>query len=86
MQLIDHGRTITAAVRAPRLHHQWLPDAVIAEESTDAELLAALEELGHRVVRRPRLGHANCIEVDPATAGFRAIADEERDGGKALAY
>jgi gamma-glutamyltranspeptidase/glutathione hydrolase len=86
LQLIDYGRSISEAVRAPRIHHQWLPDVVMVEESVDAALVAALEARGHRVVRRPSIGHANCLEVDPLTGGFRAIADEARDGGRALAF
>jgi hypothetical protein len=37
-------------------------------------------------VRVDEIGHANCIEVDPATHGFRAVADVKRDGGAAAAY
>ena len=45
-----------------------------------------LEKRGHKITKRPRIGHANCIEVDPATRGFRAVADTTRAGGKAAAY
>jgi gamma-glutamyltranspeptidase/glutathione hydrolase len=38
------------------------------------------------VRKRARMGHANCIEVDPASHGFRAVADTTRGGGKAAAY
>jgi gamma-glutamyltranspeptidase/glutathione hydrolase len=86
LQLVDYGRSISDAVREPRIHHQWLPDIVLLEEAIETSLVEALEARGHRVVRRPRFGHANCIEVDPVTGGFRAIADEARDGGKALAF
>jgi hypothetical protein len=32
------------------------------------------------------IGHANCIEVDPKTGGYRAVADVTRGSGGALAY
>ena len=86
MQMLDYGRDVSRAVREPRLHHQWLPDLALAEEGLDPELVSALEARGHRVILRPRIGHANCIEVDPSTRGYRAVADVARDGGKALAY
>ena len=86
MQMLDYGRDLSRAVREPRLHHQWLPDLALAEQALDPGLVSALEARGHRVVLRPRIGHANCIEVDPETRGFRAVADVERDGGKALAF
>jgi hypothetical protein len=47
---------------------------------------AALVAMGHQIRKRPAIGHANVIEVDPATRGFRAVADVTRGGGKAAAY
>lgn len=31
LNVIDHGMTISEAMDAPRLHHQWLPDKVVME-------------------------------------------------------
>ena len=89
--LIDYGQTIDAAVKAPRLHHQWLPDRITAEPTVDPALLDGLRARGHEIMVLGQggwstIGHANCIEVDPKTRGFRAVADVARDGGKALAY
>ena len=50
------------------------------------ELRAGLRALGHDFRRGDTIGHANCIEVDPATQGFRAVADVARDGGEAVAF
>jgi gamma-glutamyltranspeptidase/glutathione hydrolase len=84
--LVDYGLPMDQAVAAVRLHHQWLPDSITAEESLPAATEAGLRALGHELRRRRAMGHANCIEVDPATRGFRAIADHSRAGGKASAY
>jgi gamma-glutamyltranspeptidase/glutathione hydrolase len=84
--LVDYGRPLDEAVAAPRLHHQWLPDKVFAEIAVPESIIEALEAKGHKVQRRSDIGHANCIEVDPATRGFRAVADTARDGGKAGAF
>lgn len=86
MQLINHGRTITEAVRAPRVHHQWLPDSIMHEPGLDPQVIEKLGTMGHQFRQWDRIGHANCIEVDPETHGFRAVADATRDGGKAVAY
>jgi gamma-glutamyltranspeptidase/glutathione hydrolase len=86
MQLIDYGRTLPDAVREPRIHHQGLPDAVIAEEAVDPGVVEGLRARGHNVILRPSIGHANCVEVDPQSGALRAVADVTRDGGKALAY
>jgi gamma-glutamyltranspeptidase/glutathione hydrolase len=84
--LVDYGLTVDQAVESARIHHQWLPDMIWAEDRVPAELETALIERGHQIRKRGTMGHANCIEVDPATKGFRAIADVSRDGGKAVAY
>ena len=86
MQVIDHGRTISEAVRAPRMHHQWLPDSIMAEPEIDPEDKAALEQRGHGFRTRDGIGHANCIEIEPGSGGVRAVADVGRGGGKAVAY
>jgi len=31
LDVVDHGMTISQAVAAPRIHHQWLPDLLFAE-------------------------------------------------------
>ncbi len=86
MALLDHGMSLGEAVPAPRIHHQWLPDQIYVERTVAPKLIEALRALGHKVRRRGSIGNANCIEVDPASRGFRAVADVTRGGGVALAY
>ena len=84
--VVDYGRPLDEAVPAFRAHHQWLPDEIVAESTMPPDVQAELARRGHVVRRRLRMGHANCIETDPATHGFRAVADTTRGGGKAAAY
>jgi gamma-glutamyltranspeptidase / glutathione hydrolase len=86
LQVIDHGRTMDQAIAATRIHHQWLPDTIMHEESLDKATAKALAARGHQLKSRGRIGHANCIEVDPATGALRAVADSGRDGGDAAAF
>jgi gamma-glutamyltranspeptidase/glutathione hydrolase len=86
MQVIDYGRPIDQAVANTRIHHQWLPDAIIHESSLDPAIAKGLAERGHKLVSRRAIGHANCIEVDPKTGELRAVADTGRDGGDADAF
>ena len=86
MQLIDHNRSLQQAVAAPRVHHQWLPDQIWHESSLPATTVTELQALGHKLVGRDRIGHANCIEIDPKSSALTAVADVRRDGGKASAY
>lgn len=53
---IDHGPGISQAVRAPRVHHQHLPDRLYYEKNglTEAQI-AGLKAMGHEV--EPRKGY-----------------------------
>lgn len=84
--IVDYGMTVDQAVAAVRVHHQWLPDTIWTEDRISPELEAGLLARGHQIKKRGSMGHANIIEVDPATRGFRAVADVTRDGGKAVAF
>jgi gamma-glutamyltranspeptidase/glutathione hydrolase len=84
--LIDYDIPLDRAVPAIRAHHQWMPDAIMLDGDVPADVKADLEARGHKLMSRGRIGHANCIEVDPKTRGFRAVADTTRSGGKAAAY
>ncbi|NVB41682.1 gamma-glutamyltransferase [Pseudenhygromyxa sp. WMMC2535] len=87
MQLIDYDRPLLEAVRELRIHHQWKPDTVWHEEGLDPKLAKALEKKGHELGTRGwRIGHANCIAVDPESGEIEAVADVTRDGGSAAAY
>ncbi len=84
--IVDHDMRIDQAVASVRIHHQWKPDMIWTEERIPQRLEDGLAQLGHQLRKRGSMGHANCIEVDPETRGFRAVADVDRDGGRAVAY
>ena len=69
------------------LHASHSP-ALLRRIERPALPIDGLRALGHDVQhsRWGTFGHANCIEVDPTTNGFRAVADVSRNGGKAMAY
>ncbi|HWO14249.1 MAG TPA: gamma-glutamyltransferase [Polyangiaceae bacterium] len=81
--IIDYGMTLDAAVDAPRIHHGFIPDQIRLERPLAPATLHELEQLGHRFdAKRTRIGDANSILIDGATA--YAYADR-REGGLALA-
>jgi gamma-glutamyltranspeptidase/glutathione hydrolase len=84
--MLDYGLTVDEAVASARAHHQWKPDQIWLEQRMDPKVVEALKAKGHEIREREAMGHANCIEVDPASRGFRAVADVSRDGGAAVAY
>jgi len=61
LNVIDFGMPVSAAVSAPRVHHQWLPDRLNAESKIAAEARTALEQRGHRLREQAALGVVQAI-------------------------
>jgi gamma-glutamyltranspeptidase / glutathione hydrolase len=79
--VLDQGWSLERAVRAPRVHHQGLPDQFSIEEgAVGREVLKDLEARGHKLVTRERIGAAHCIAVDPETGVATGVVDL-REGG-----
>ena len=63
MNVIDHRLNIQAAVSAPRVHHQWLPDEIRIEEGISRDTVRLLEGMGHTVTRNSAMGASQSIVV-----------------------
>lgn len=85
MGVVDYGLDIQEAVNAPRFHHQWLPDQVLAEDRISPDTIHLLEAKGHKMKMEHFWGDGECIEVDPKT-GERLGASDARNNGKAVGY
>jgi gamma-glutamyltranspeptidase/glutathione hydrolase len=81
---LDFKMPIDRAVSAPRLHHQWQPDEVIAEPDFTKQTLDALRALGHHVVVQPPASSANSLEV--TADGIVGAADTRTRGALAAGY
>ena len=83
LNVVDHRMSLAQAVRAPRIHHQWLPDEITWEALALApEVRAALVQKGHTVAKRPRgIGQMFAIEIEPD--GTRVGVCDHRSGGSA---
>jgi gamma-glutamyltranspeptidase/glutathione hydrolase len=83
LNLTAFGMPVQDAVNAPRLHHQWLPNAITVERTGFAEpVLQALRALGHTLRVGGQQGTAHSIAVDPATGKKYGAADpRDRDAG-----
>ena len=66
VNVLDYHMDVAAAVAAPRLHHQWLPDEVRIERGFAEETLDALRAKGHRIVEPMGQTSANSIAVTPS--------------------
>ena len=49
LRRLDLGQSLEEAVGAPRVHHQWRPDRVIAEEAVASSILEGLKHIGHEI-------------------------------------
>jgi gamma-glutamyltranspeptidase / glutathione hydrolase len=84
VNVIDRGKDIAAAVSAPRVHHQWMPDEVLAEPGVPDEVIKTLEARGDTVAIKKLVGSANSILVTPG--GFVGAADPRTRGALAAGY
>jgi len=66
VNVLDYRMDVAAAVAAPRLHHQWLPDEVRIERGFAEETLDGLRAKGHRIVEPMGQTSANSIAVTPS--------------------
>jgi gamma-glutamyltranspeptidase/glutathione hydrolase len=81
VNVLDYHMDVGAAVAAPRLHHQWMPDEVRIERGFPDDVLAELKNKGHHIVEPMGQTSANSILVtsngllgapDPRTRGTEA--------------
>src|SRR5947209_1878000 len=81
VNIIDHHMDVAAAVAAPRLHHQWLPDEVRVERGFAQDTLEALRAMGHQVIAPMGQTSANSIAVTPN--GLLGAPDPRSRGAEA---
>ncbi|MEN8161756.1 MAG: gamma-glutamyltransferase, partial [Myxococcota bacterium] len=78
---LEFGMDVSAAVAAPRFHHQWLPDVLLLEAGHPADVVDALEARGHAVEVRDSLGGGvQAIAFDPNAGLLTGAPDPRRDG------
>jgi gamma-glutamyltranspeptidase/glutathione hydrolase len=68
LNLMDFRMPVKEAVAAPRIHHQWMPDNLIAEADIPAEAKRSLERRGHNVRERGVAGVVQAITVKQGKA------------------
>jgi gamma-glutamyltranspeptidase/glutathione hydrolase len=86
LNVFDFGMNAQAAVDAPRMHMQWLPDVVQYEPNAFADpVLTALRGDGYTFAEIPFWGSAQAIVVDPL-AELEGGTDRRHPAGAALGY
>ena len=85
--VIDHGMNLQAAIDAPHVHHQWLPDEVVDEPlGLSPDTRRALEERGHHFTANPRnMSDLQGVMIEQKT-NVRLGASDSRQDGAAIGY
>jgi gamma-glutamyltranspeptidase/glutathione hydrolase len=78
LNVVDYGMAPQEAVDAPRFHHQWLPDEIVAEPyALSPDTQALLQTMGYRITEGTPWGATELIEVaPPQTADAHAAAQD----------
>jgi gamma-glutamyltranspeptidase/glutathione hydrolase len=61
LNVLDWQLDPQAAVAAPRIHHQWVPEPLMIESEIVADVRENLERRGHKLRELPRIGVANLV-------------------------
>jgi gamma-glutamyltranspeptidase/glutathione hydrolase len=82
--LCDYGMDLQEAVDCPRVFFEG--DSLLVEEAVPTEVVAGLEALGHKVLRRPLpWGGAQMVAIDRSRGVLIGASDARKDG-MALGY
>lgn len=90
--MIDHGMPVIAAVEAPRIHHQWMPNEMTpARYGISPDTAAKLREIGHTLRERTSYeganqGDAETIAINPETTHRLGASDPRKADEQAIGY
>jgi gamma-glutamyltranspeptidase/glutathione hydrolase len=82
LNVIDHHMSLADAMRAPRLHHQSLPDSLYWErDGLKPAVMDSLAAMGHGLRRRASLVNMNAIMR--VQGGWAGVSEPRAQGGAA---
>ena len=85
--VIDYNMNIQQAIDAPRIHHQWLPDELVAEPyGLSGDTQKALVARGHKLAKPRYLGDCEGIMIEEKTGMRLGATDPRRSDGLAVGY
>lgn len=79
VRLLDFKASPAAALKSPRLHHQWRPDRLRIESTWPKDVLAELTQRGHEPLEVSAIGVSQMIAVDEQ-GRFTSAADPRAYG------
>jgi gamma-glutamyltranspeptidase/glutathione hydrolase len=85
LNVVEHGMTLADAMKAPRIHHQALPDQLDYEQrGLSAAVVDSLKAMGHTVGTRTSLATANSILR--VRGGWHGVGEPRSTGTTAVGY
>ncbi len=84
VNVVDFGMNIAEAVAAPRMHHQWKPDAIALEYGFSPDTLALLAARGQTLRPGTTSGSANSILI--TSEGITGASDPRQRGTAAMGF
>jgi gamma-glutamyltranspeptidase / glutathione hydrolase len=85
VSLLDLGLNPMEAVSAPRIHHQWFPDELMAEKGLATSMQEALSARGHKLHLLPSIAVSQIVARRSDDGYFLGAADP-RAGGSAAGW
>ncbi len=83
LNIIDFGMNAQEAVDQPRIHHQWMPDQIRAEDTISPDTIELLKQRGHNVRIVGKIGEMAVILID---SGWLQGAPDGRTEGVARGF
>ena len=85
LNVIDNRMSLADAMRAPRIHHQAIPDSLRYERGgLEPATLAKLAQMGHATDEREKIG-ASIVAIMRVRGGYVGM-DDPRSAGAAVGY
>ena len=85
LNVIEHRMSLADAMRAPRLHHQALPDSLTHEQNgLSAAAQDSLRAMGHALRPVPRLVNVNAVMR--GRGGWEGMSEPRAFGNGAVGY
>lgn len=79
VDVIDYGKSPVEAIKAPKFHHQWLPDVLMMESGFAPQVESALKKMNYTLKTVNGIGRTEIICFDSAGKFMSAAADIRGD-------
>lgn len=80
VRVLDLQQSPASAVAAPRIHHQWRPDALRVEDSLGGATTAALKARGHKIDPTNGIGVCQAVAIDSISRQLIGVHDPRVPG------